>query len=129
MRAVPFEATLTTPVIRILDEARARAFYVDWLGFRVDWEHRFEDGMPLYAQVSRDGIVLHLSEHRGDGTPGIHVYVYGRGVAGLHAEVAAKPNAPQQPVLDEGASGRIGMTLTDPFGNQLRIEENEPHGS
>lgn len=38
--------------------------------FRVDWEHRFEPGFPLYLQVSRDGLVLHLSEHHGDGSPG-----------------------------------------------------------
>jgi catechol 2,3-dioxygenase-like lactoylglutathione lyase family enzyme len=30
------------PILRIFDEAKARAFYVDWLGFKVDWEHRFE---------------------------------------------------------------------------------------
>ena len=35
------------PVLRIFDLALAKAFYVDWLGFRVDWEHRFEPGMPV----------------------------------------------------------------------------------
>ena len=35
----------TIPLIRIFDEAKARAFYVDWLGFSVDWEHRFEEGL------------------------------------------------------------------------------------
>jgi len=60
----------TTPILRIFDEARAREFYVDFLGFKVDWEHRFEPGLPLYAQVSREGCVLHLSEHHGDASPG-----------------------------------------------------------
>jgi len=40
-------------VLRSFDEAKAREFYVDFLGFTVDWEHRFEPGMPLYMQVSR----------------------------------------------------------------------------
>ena len=40
------------------------------LGFRVDWEHRFRRAAPLYMQVSRDGLVLHLSEHHGDACPG-----------------------------------------------------------
>ena len=31
----------TTPILRIFDEAKAREFYVDFLGFKVDWEHRF----------------------------------------------------------------------------------------
>lgn len=40
-------------ILRIFDEQKARAFYVDFLGFRVDWEHRFEPALPLYLQVSR----------------------------------------------------------------------------
>src|SRR5262245_37133532 len=36
----------------------AKAFYVAFLGFRVDWEHPFEPGLPLYMQVSRDGRVM-----------------------------------------------------------------------
>ncbi len=43
-----------TPILRIFDEAKAREFYVDFLGFSVDWEHRFGDNFPQYMQVSRD---------------------------------------------------------------------------
>ena len=60
----------TIPIVRIFDEAKAREFYVEFLGFKVDWEHRFEPGTPLYMQVSRDDCVLQLSEHHGDATPG-----------------------------------------------------------
>lgn len=60
----------TTPILRIFDEAKALAFYVDFLGFTVDWQHRFGDDFPLYLQVSRGDCVLHLSEHHGDCTPG-----------------------------------------------------------
>ncbi len=44
------------PIFRIFDEAKAREFYVGFLGFAVDWEHRFEPDMPLYMQVSRGGL-------------------------------------------------------------------------
>ena len=41
-----------TPILRIFDEAKAREFYVDFLGFKVDWEHRFEPGhAAVYASV------------------------------------------------------------------------------
>src|SRR6266850_539584 len=50
----------TTPILRIFDEAKAKEFYVEFLGFKVDWEHRFEPGLPLYMQVSKDECVLHL---------------------------------------------------------------------
>jgi catechol 2,3-dioxygenase-like lactoylglutathione lyase family enzyme len=56
----------TVPILRSFDETKAREFYVDFLGFTVDWTHRFEPDLPLYMQVSRDGIVLHISEHHGD---------------------------------------------------------------
>ena len=42
-----------TPILRSFDAAKAREFYVDFLGFKVDWEHRFGDNFPLYMQVSR----------------------------------------------------------------------------
>ncbi len=29
-----------TPILRIFDEAKAKEFYVGFLGFKVDWEHR-----------------------------------------------------------------------------------------
>ena len=60
----------TTPILRTFDEAKAKEFYVEFLGFKVDWEHRFEEGLPLYMQVSKDGCVLHLSEHHRDCCPG-----------------------------------------------------------
>jgi hypothetical protein len=64
----------TTPVLRIFDEVRAKEFYVGFLGFEVDWEHRFGENLPLYMQVSKDGCVIHLSEHHGDCSPGAQVH-------------------------------------------------------
>ena len=29
----------TTPILRIFDEAKAKEFYVGFLGFNIDWEH------------------------------------------------------------------------------------------
>ena len=34
--------TRTTPILRILDETKAKQFYIDFLGFKIDWEHRVE---------------------------------------------------------------------------------------
>jgi catechol 2,3-dioxygenase-like lactoylglutathione lyase family enzyme len=38
-----------TPILRSFDERRARRFYVDFLGFEVEFEHRFEPGAPLHG--------------------------------------------------------------------------------
>ena len=37
---MPFHPVV--PILRSFDEGKAREFYVDWLGFRIDWEHRFD---------------------------------------------------------------------------------------
>jgi catechol 2,3-dioxygenase-like lactoylglutathione lyase family enzyme len=57
-----------TPVLRMFDVAKAREFYVDFLGFTVDFERRYEAGFPLYMGLSRGECRLHLSEHHGDGS-------------------------------------------------------------
>lgn len=58
------------PILRMFDQERAYSFYIGYLGFKLDWEHRFDAGMPLYAQLSFQNNVVHLSEHHGDATPG-----------------------------------------------------------
>jgi len=39
------------PLLRMFDIPATRAFYNDYLGFGVDFEHRFEPELPLYMQV------------------------------------------------------------------------------
>src|SRR6266511_2934743 len=46
------------PQLRMTNWKRTRAFYVDGLGFNVDWEHQFEPGVPVFAQLTRDGLSL-----------------------------------------------------------------------
>lgn len=113
-----------TPILRIFDIAKAKEFYVDYLGFTVDWEHRFEPGMPLYMQVSREGLELHLSEHHGDCSPAATVLVRATDVDGLHAELAAKNYGYLRPGVELAPWNAKVMELTDPFGNRLRFNES-----
>jgi uncharacterized glyoxalase superfamily protein PhnB len=113
------------PTLRILDAARARAFYVDKLGFGVDFEwHPFE-GAPAFLQVSRDGLAVYLSEHEGDGTPGSVVYLYVESVDDWHAELERAGVEIEQAPRDQPWGNRE-MALRDPFGNQLRIATVRP---
>ena len=110
------------PILRMFSEEKAREFYIDFLGFTVDWEHRFEPGLPLYMQIRRDHTVLHLSEHYGDSTPGSAVFVPIISVDEFHAELMSKDNKYQHPGIDDHDWGRA-VNLTDPFGNRLRVTE------
>lgn len=109
----------TTPILRIFDEAKAREFYVDYLGFTVDWTHRFEPGMPLYMQVSRDGCVLHLSEHHGDACPGASMRIETDDVEAFHRELMAKPYAYTRPGIEDTPWHSRDVGVIDPFGNRL----------
>ncbi|HEX7190419.1 MAG TPA: glyoxalase superfamily protein [Thermoanaerobaculia bacterium] len=111
------------PILRIFDEAKAREFYVDFLGFTVDWEHRFEAGLPLYTQVSRGGCVLHLSEHYGDGSPGVAIRIAVDDIDALHAELAAKEFKYARPGIAEQPWGRE-LSVRDPSGNRLVFSQS-----
>jgi hypothetical protein len=85
---ISFERTV--PVLRMFSLEKAKEFYLDFLGFKIDWEHRFEEDAPVYMQVSRSNAVLHLSEHFGDGTPGAAAYFYMKGIEEFHRELSEK---------------------------------------
>ena len=87
----------TTPILRSFDEARAREFYVGFLGFEVVFEHRFHEGAPLYMEVRRDGCALHLSEHHGDATPGASMRIQVNDVDALCMELLARNYAHARP--------------------------------
>jgi catechol 2,3-dioxygenase-like lactoylglutathione lyase family enzyme len=107
------------PVLRIFDEAKAKTFYTGYLDFRVDWEHRFEPGFPLYLQVSRDGCILHLSEHHGDACPGAALRIETDALEALLAELQSRPFAGWRPAIAEMPWGTHDLSVLDPFGNRL----------
>lgn len=114
--------TRICPILRSFDAQKARDFYVEYLGMSVAWEHRFEPHMPLYMEVARGDLVLHLSEHHGDGTPGSTVYIATTGLHELHDELTAKNYDSLNPGLQDDGLG-TWMNLLDPFGNTLRFHQ------
>jgi catechol 2,3-dioxygenase-like lactoylglutathione lyase family enzyme len=116
---MPITYLRTVPILRSFDEGKAREFYVDFLGFSIDWEHRFEPGLPLYMQVSRAGILLHITEHHGDGSPGAHVRIDITGLRNFHAELIAKNYRNMRPGLETPEWGGTEMTVIDAASNRI----------
>lgn len=115
-----------TPILRSFDEARTRAFYIDFLGFELVFEHRFEPNLPLYMGLEKGGCTLHVSEHYGDGSPGVAVRIPVDDVTLYAAELRAKEfgNArPGVPALTPWDSREIA--ITDPAGNRLIFYTDE----
>ena len=123
MSAIGFDQTV--PILRIFSVDKAREFYLEFLGFTLDWEHRFAADLPLYMQVSRGAHCLHLSEHHGDACPGSTVFVRMRGVEALHRELTAKSYRYLRPGVERAPWGARVMEVTDPFGNRIRFNEDD----
>jgi catechol 2,3-dioxygenase-like lactoylglutathione lyase family enzyme len=121
-----FRALKVIPILRIFSVEKAREFYLDYLGFHLDWEHRFEPNLPLYMQVSRDGLVLHLSERYGDGSPGTNFQVDFEGVREYSAELAAKNYSYWRPGITQTFWGTDQLNILDPFGNRFHLCEPKP---
>lgn len=117
---------IAIPILRIFDVAKAREFYLDFLGFAWDWEHRFEPDAPLFAQISRGPVLLFLSEHFGDGTPGTHVLIRMTGLDALHSTLTAANYRHARPGIHEQPWGWRDLPVTDPFGNRLTFSEEMP---
>ncbi len=99
---------------------RSRRFYVEGLGFTVEWEHRFEPGFPVFTKVSRDGVALFLTEHSGDCEVGGAGYFVVEDVDDFFRDIRRRGLIPVQPPEDT-PWGTRELTLSDPDGNTLRF--------
>lgn len=113
------------PILRIFDVAKAREFYLEYLDFAVEFEHRFFHGAPLFMGISRDGLVLFLSEHHGDGSPATHVRIDVEGIDELHRSLLTKKYPYMNPGIQTQEWGAREVCVIDPFGNRLIFSEQQ----
>ncbi|MBB3388893.1 putative glyoxalase superfamily protein PhnB [Rhizobium sp. BK275] len=106
------------PIFRIFSVEKAMEFYCGFLGFTLDWEHRFGENFPLYCQVSRENMQLHLSEHSGDASPGARAFVRVKDIRAYQAELAARNYRYMKPSIEEAPWG-LEMGVIDPFNNRI----------
>jgi len=113
------------PILRSFDEVKAIEFYVGFLGFNVDSEHRFEDNSPLYMQISKDGCIIHLSEHHGDSSPGVSLRITTSNLDDYHKKLTDKRYKNARPGILDMPWGTRDMSISDPFGNRLIFNEEQ----
>lgn len=107
------------PIFRIFDEEKAKEFYLTFLEFELDWEHRFEENFPLYMQISQSNCILHLSEHFGDSTPGASIRIEVDNVKMLHTKLQEKNYKYARPGLETTDWNTLEVRIGDPFGNKI----------
>jgi predicted enzyme related to lactoylglutathione lyase len=100
------------PILRVERLDASVAYYVERLGFRVDWR---DAGM---ASVSRDGRAIMLCE-RAQGNPGTWVWIGVEDAAALHAELLASGAVIRRPPAN--FPWALETHVTDPDGHVLRF--------
>lgn len=122
------------PCLYIRSYGEAVRFYVDFLGFKIDFEWRHEEGFPVYMGVSRgespgitEGeLALHLTEHKEvpesnsilmdvEDVHALHNDLMTRGPDVLETAASTHHGAD----LVDQAWGKTDLHLVDPFGNSL----------
>ena len=99
----------------------AVGFYVDWLGFNLEWEWREAPGRPVIMAISRDGVSLMLNEH--PDSPSASTLVLRVNDLGAFAE-EWNSRRPNSVTIDVGPPYEIPtVSLRDPFGNRLDFEQ------
>lgn len=99
------------PILPMGDPVAAFAWWVR-LGFEVEFEHRFGEGMPLYAGLRRGSSQVHLSQHRGD--------THGPGTMYLWVDDVDTIAHTFGVSIDDNEWGR-DCQLVDPAGNRVRV--------
>jgi len=111
------------PTLRITNYEKALEFYIKLLEFNIDWEHRFNDTEPVYMQISKNGLILHLSENKRFKT-GIIIFVETIGIERFRKSILINDTRNTIPDILTTNWKTKQLEIEDPFGNLLRFNEN-----
>lgn len=108
------------PVLGVKSYDEAVAHYVDWLGFKIEWEWRHAPNEPVIMQISRDDVAIQLIE--GDEHPPTTWFqVLVDDIVGLETELNAR--RPDSVKLADNFPYVRQICTRDPFGNLLVFEQ------
>ncbi|MDG4827337.1 glyoxalase superfamily protein [Asanoa sp. WMMD1127] len=130
--ALPWGAAASTiPVLQIYSVDEALRFYVEFLGFTLDFGGPAGGpGTAYYGQLSRGATTLHVTEVAYEAGPGATVFIWIDGIESLRETLNARREvvpvwgpAVWAPELETAPWGARVLTIADPFGNHLRFNE------
>lgn len=112
-----------TPILPVADLRASVGYFVDILGFQIDWE------TPGFLSVSRDRCCIFLCEG-GQGHPGTWMWTGVADAGALHEELVAKGAKIRQPPTN--FPWALEIQVEDLDGNVLRFGsdpiEGRPYG-
>ena len=110
------------PSFNIRSYAEVVEYYVDWLGFKIDWEFRFAPDKPAYMQVSRDNLFLHLNEWE-EGPFGSNAVAHVDDIKALFKEWKAR-RPDWDGTVFKTPWNVLRIDLEDPSGNHIAIQQD-----
>ena len=108
------------PILSVKDARASAQFYEQVLGFTIDWEHRFEEGFPLYVQVSRPPLTLHLNEHGGGAGGKVELFVRVPDVDALYQGMLDRGTKPETEPTTQ-SYGIRDFSVVDPDGHRITL--------
>lgn len=124
-----FSRTIT--VLPVADVLAAAAWYADVLGFETIFLKSGKEPAN-YAVLQRGGLQVHLildenpSNRSWTNAGTAYLYLKSTNIELAYEEIKAKPVHLKQD-LAEAPWGLLGFLLTDPDGNEIRVEEETGH--
>jgi catechol 2,3-dioxygenase-like lactoylglutathione lyase family enzyme len=115
---------MITPIFRIFDIEKAKEFYLNFLGFQLDWAHQYEEDMPVYCQVSLNDVILHLSEHHGDSSPGSAIRFKINDIKKYQSTIQKRKYPYSNTCLEKSPWNTVELTVIDPFFNRITFYED-----
>ena len=120
------------PCLRIDSYNDAMPYYLDFLGFKVEFEYRHDEASPVYmgisrgesCGISRGELALHLTEHT-EQPSRIGVMFDVESVHDLYTELKSKNPSMSEELVDK-PWGKTELHLRDPFGNLLNFTSPAP---
>ena len=111
------QLTAFAAVFTVADVGRALAFYIERLGFEVEFKM---GDPPEYAIVDRDAVSLHLMpvERAPDTLGKASIYVFVANVDMLHRELV-EHDCPIEVAPEDFDYGMREMSVRDPDGNRV----------
>ena len=114
------EIDLCVPTLQSNNAEKSFQFYEKVLGFKKNWAHQYEPGLPLFISMSQGKTTVFITEHKNESAFGAELYLYVSDIETLVAHIK-KHSIEFDVELHDTPYGTKEFTLKDPDGNKLRI--------
>ena len=114
------------PILRSFDEGKAREFYIDWLGFEVDWSIASSPARRSTCRCRAAAAYSTSASTTATARPGRAIRIQVDELEAFHAELQTRPYKNYRPGLQDQEWGAREMTVQDGAGNKLIFYRDLP---